>query len=268
MSSALIGFTGFVGTTLLRQHHFDALYRSTNIADIAGQSYDTIICAGASAKKWVANKEPGADLESIEKLMSCLCEVKCKNFVLISTVDVFKNPVGVDESSAVDETDLHPYGLHRRTLERFVEAKFTDHLIVRLPGLVGPGLRKNAVYDLLYGNNVDALESRSAFQFYPMVNLKHDIDTAWQERLSLVHLTSAPISVGEIADLGFNKPFDLDHIFREKLRANEPVKYDFRSRHAKLYGGYNGYQYTKQEILLAIRAYAQGEPLANAAIHI
>lgn len=266
MSTALIGFTGFVGTTLLRQHHFDALYRSTNIADIADQSYDTIICAGAPAKKWVANKEPDADLENIEKLMSCLCEVKCKNFVLISTVDVFKNPVGVDESSSVDEDGLHPYGLHRRKLERFVEAKFEEHLVVRLPGLVGPGLRKNAVYDLLYGNNVDALDSRALFQFYPMVNLKHDIDTAWQERLSLVHLTSAPVSVGEIADLGFNKPFDLDHIFREKLRANEPVKYDFKSHHAGKFGGGYGYQYSKKEVLLAIRAYAQGEPLANAAV--
>lgn len=263
MSTALIGWTGFVGCTLLRQHNFDALYRSTNIGDIAGQSYDTIICAGASAKKWLANKEPGADLESIEKLMSALCEVKCKNFVLISTVDVFKNPVGVDESSPVDETDLHPYGLHRRTLERFVEAKFAEHLIVRLPGLVGPCLRKNAVYDLLHGNNIEALDSRAVFQFYPMVNLKHDIDTAWQERLNLVHLTSAPISVGEIADLGFNRKLPGGEFFPPV-----PVKYDFKSHHAGKFGGGYGYQYTKKEVLLAIRAYAQSEVLANAAVHI
>ncbi len=263
MSTALIGYTGFVGTTLLRQHRFDALYRSTNIADIAGQSYDTIICAGASAKKWMANKEPSADLESIEKLMSCLCEVKCKNFVLISTVDVFKNPVGVDESSAVDETDLHPYGLHRRMLERFVEAKFPEHLIVRLPGLVGPGLRKNAVYDLLNKNNVEAIDSRAIFQFYPMVNLKHDIDTAWQERLNLVHLTSEPISMSEVAAGGFDRKLAGGEFFPAV-----PVRYDFRSRHAKLFGGYGGYQYSKREVQLAIIAYAQGEPLANAAVYI
>jgi nucleoside-diphosphate-sugar epimerase len=208
MPSALIGHTGFVGTTLLKQHSFDELYRSTNIWSIRGRSFDTVICAGAPAQKWIANREPEADRKNIESLIACLGEVKCKHLVLISTVDVFKQPVGVDESTPVDEVGLHPYGLHRRMLERFVETLNTATLVVRLPGLVGPGLRKNVIYDLLNDNNVQAADSRSVFQFYPMVNLKHDIDTAWRENLKLVHLTGAPVSVAEIAEDGFNKLFD------------------------------------------------------------
>ena len=49
-------------------------------------------------------------------------------------MDVFKNPLGVDEDTAIEETGLHAYGLHRRLLEKFVECQFTHHLIVRLPG--------------------------------------------------------------------------------------------------------------------------------------
>ena len=34
MTDALIGYSGFVGSTLLKQSQFGALFRSTNIAEI------------------------------------------------------------------------------------------------------------------------------------------------------------------------------------------------------------------------------------------
>ena len=57
MKNALIGFSGFVGATLQKQALFDALYRSTNIADIEGGEFDLAVCAGAPAQKWIANRE-------------------------------------------------------------------------------------------------------------------------------------------------------------------------------------------------------------------
>lgn len=171
---ALIGFSGFVGSTLLRQKNFDALYRSTNIDDICGKSFDTVVCAGAPAQKWLANKHPEDDARKIDSLIEKLKTVKCKQFILISTVDVFKKPEGVDETSPVDEQQLHPYGLHRRNLEKFVMEHFPASLIVRLPGLVGPGLRKNIIFDFHTKNNIAQIESRSVFQFYPMINLWYD----------------------------------------------------------------------------------------------
>lgn len=38
MAKALIGYTGFVGTTLMKQTQFDDFYRSTNINDIKGKN--------------------------------------------------------------------------------------------------------------------------------------------------------------------------------------------------------------------------------------
>ncbi|WP_240726031.1 MULTISPECIES: hypothetical protein [unclassified Escherichia] len=60
---ALIGYSGFVGTTLLRQRRFDALYRSTNIDEIFGKTFDTVVCAAAPAQKWLANKDPADDIK-------------------------------------------------------------------------------------------------------------------------------------------------------------------------------------------------------------
>ena len=110
MTNALIGYSGFVGSTLLKQTVFEGLYRSTNIGEIEGKSFDTVVCAGAPAQKWIANREPEADRQKIEGLIAHLTSVRCKTFILISTVDVFKNSIGVDEETPVDE-GLHAYGL-------------------------------------------------------------------------------------------------------------------------------------------------------------
>ena len=70
MSNALIGYSGFVGSTLLKQGSFDTLYRSSNIGEIEGKTFDTLVCAGAPAQKWIANREPEADLQKIEGLIA------------------------------------------------------------------------------------------------------------------------------------------------------------------------------------------------------
>lgn len=253
MSDALIGCTGFVGATLLRQTAFASLYRSTNITEIAGRSFHSIVCAGAPAQKWIANREPAADLKKIEGLIAHLQTTPCERFVLISTSDVFKRPVGVDEEAPVDERELHPYGLHRRLLEKFVQERFANHLIVRLPGVVGPGLRKNVIFDFLNGNNLHAIDSRGVFQFYPMVNLWYDICLALESGLKLVHLTAEPVSVKEIAAACFGRRF-------EQFVVSAPAAYDFQSRYATLFGGHGAYQYSRRETVQAVRAYAQSEP--------
>jgi dTDP-4-dehydrorhamnose reductase len=254
MANALIGFSGFVGSTLLKQAPFESLYRSTNICDIEGQSFDAVVCAGAPAQKWIANREPEADRQKIDDLIAHLKTVQCKTFILISTVDVFSDSMGVDEETPVDESGLHAYGLHRRLLEKFIESHFPNHLIVRLPGLVGPGLRKNVIFDFLNDNNLHAIESRGVFQFYPMVSLWYDIQTALNAGLKLVHLTAAPISVADVAKNGFGKIF-------EQVLVNSPVTYDMRTRHAQVFGVTGHYQYSSRETIQAIRAYAQSEPL-------
>lgn len=254
MRNGLIGYTGFVGSTLLKQASFESLYRSTNICEIAGQHFDTLVCAGAPAQKWIANREPEADWQKIHGQIANLKMVTCKTIILISTVDVFKTPIGVDEDTPIDEVGLHAYGLHRRLLEKFVESHFPNYLIVRLPGLVGPGLRKNVTFDFLNDNNLQAIDSRGVFQFYPMVNLWWDIQTALRVGLKLVHLTAEPISVAEVSEQGFGKPFD-------QPQAGKPATYDLRTRHAAIFEGAGDYQYSQRETIQAVRAYAQSEPL-------
>ena len=186
-------------------------------------------------------------------MIASLKTIQCNRFILISTVDVFQNPIEVNENTSVIEAGLHSYGLHRRLLEKFVESHFPHYLIVRLPGLIGPGLRKNIVFDFLNENNLPLIESRGTFQFYPMVNLWADIQIALHNGLKLIHLTAEPISVAEVAKQGFGK------VFKNEL-TNPPARYNLQTCHAALFGSLGAYQYSARETIQAIRSYSQSEP--------
>lgn len=253
MKTALIGCTGFVGTTLQRSVTFDDGFHSTDIAAIDGKSYDLVVGAGAPAKKWLANQKPAEDAAAIDGLIAHLETVKAHTFVLVSTVDVFRSPIAVDENSPVTTERLQPYGYNRRRLEKFVTEHFERSLIIRLPGLVGPGLKKNIVFDFLNDNNVNRIDSRHVFQFYPMVNLWADIEKSLAAGVTLVHLTAEPVSVAEVAREAFGRDFT------QTLADVAPVHYDFRTVHAGLWGRTGAYQYSREESLTAIRHYAETE---------
>jgi hypothetical protein len=252
MADALVGYSGFVGSTLLRQRPFDALFRSTNIGEMAGQAFKTVYCAGAPAQKWLANKNPSEDLANIESLIQCLDRVQADEFVLISTVDVFASPVSVSEETVPNMQGLHAYGRHRLMLEDYVKSRKSRNLIVRLPGLVGPGLKKNIIYDYAHGNQVEQIDCRGVFQFYPLVNLAADLQTARKLDLGLVHLTAEPICVKELIEAAFG-------VTPTAQGAGAPVKYDVQSCYAQQFGGTGRYQYAARDSVLATRAYVQGE---------
>lgn len=146
---ALVGYTGFVGSNICAHGTFDGLYNSKNIESAYGSSPDLLIYSGLRAEKYLANNDPEADLEQIKIAEANISRIAPKKLVLISTIDVFKNPVGVDENTAIDTEGLHAYGYNRYLLETWVRENYPDALIVRLPGLFGINIKKNFIYDYM-----------------------------------------------------------------------------------------------------------------------
>lgn len=249
MTRALIGHTGFVGGNLKSQQAFDDFYNSKNISDINGKHYDALICAGVSAVKWMANREPEKDRQHLDKLIKHLKTVTVDKFILISTVDVYPNPVNVDENSAIDLAECHPYGKHRIELEKYVNDHF-DALIVRLPGLFGNGLKKNIIYDFLNDNNIEQINPNGRFQFYYLEHLSKDINIALKNNLKLVNITTEPTNVSDVAKICLGKNFE------SGIDAPGAL-YDYKTIHASLYGGENGYMYDKQQVLSDLKRYVE-----------
>ena len=160
--TGLLGYTGFVGGTLAGQAAFSAQFNSRNIADIAGQRFDTVICAAAPGAMFEANRFPDRDQEKIRALMDHLSRVKTKRFILISSIAVLADYTGGDDETGGAFQDGFAYGRHRRMLEVFVEQQFETRLVARLPSLFGRGLRKNFIFDLL--NPVPSLLAKATLE--------------------------------------------------------------------------------------------------------
>src|SRR5437016_1169931 len=82
--TALVGFSGFIGSALASQFHFDSLFNSTNIGTIVDRKFDLLVFAGAQSRKWWANQQPEADWAGIQKALTPLHAVSASKAVLIS----------------------------------------------------------------------------------------------------------------------------------------------------------------------------------------
>ena len=300
----LVGYTGFVGSNLYKYGKFDKVFNSKNISEAYGTSPELLIYAGLRAEKYLANNDPEKDMEQIYAAEENIKKIAPKNIVLISTVDVLKDPNGADENTKIDTDGLHAYGYNRYQLELFVREMYPDALIVRLPGLFGDNIKKNFIYDfinvipfMLKKDKFDELsqkdctlgeyytpmpngfyklndniadseslkqnfkrlgftalnftDSRSRYQFYPLKYLWKDINTALDNGIKLLHPATEPVCAGELYKYLTGSDFVNE-------LGGTPADYDFKTVYDKVYGGSNGYIYSKKQILDEIKSFVEG----------
>lgn len=254
-TAGLIGYTGFVGSNLNRLATFDAHYNTQNIGEIQGKSFDLLVCAAPQAKKWWANQNPDEDLALVQQLMDHLKQTEVERFVLISSIDVFPRITEVDERFDCTSQENHAYGRHRLLLEQFVTTHFPLVHILRLPGLFGPGLRKNVIFDMIHQNEVEKINPESRFQWYDVTRLWQDVQTTIGHDLRLVMLATEPVATAAIQQ----------HCFPNLAiggTTSAPVYYDVRTCYADVFGGGNGYMLNQSQVLDAIdRFVALEKPL-------
>ncbi|TCL87887.1 hypothetical protein C8J38_1303 [Rhizobium sp. PP-WC-2G-219] len=248
MSNALIGYTGFVGSNIVDKIEFDFLYNSKNAEEMKGRSFDLVVCAGMPAVKWYANKFPNEDTNSLDRLIKCLQHVNAKKFVLISTVDVYSNPYGVTELDSPARSGLHPYGLNRLLLEDFVSYSFDDYHIMRLPGLFGPGLKKNIIYDLKNRKGIENITPNSVLQWYPISRLAKDINSIITSSINLINVSPEPTPTDELV----KKLYPTICLSEPR---NDAVRYDMRTIYAELFGGSGVYHLNKAEVASSLMQY-------------
>lgn len=248
MNDCLIGYTGLVGSNLDTQHYFKHKFNSKNIGRLNYNEYDTVVCSGISAVKWWANDNPEEDWKRIEDLILHLRNIRCNKFILISTIDVYKNTVNLDETSETCDKTHHAYGYNRKRVEDIVMSDLA-HLnptIIRLPGLFGKGLKKNIIFDLLNENLQGKINGFDAYQWYDLSDLFSDIISITQKKLRIVNLFSEPVLMKELLEEFF------PNIISGKMYMEKPSSrvYNNKSMHYV-----NGYAYNKKEIMNKLNNY-------------
>lgn len=162
MKTAIVGYTGFVGSNICVSHKFDAYYNSKNIEEAFGTNPDLLVYSGVRAEMFIANKFPEEDLAIIEKAIDNIRRINPKRVVLISTIAVYNQTFNVDENTTIDKEKSTVYGRNRRILEEWIEQNYVDSLVVRLPGIYGINLKKNFIYDMI--NIIPAMLTKEKYQ--------------------------------------------------------------------------------------------------------
>lgn len=156
---------------------------------------DNLIYAALPGRKYLANADPVADFDGItdriDKLEEFVKTVSVKRLFFISTTDVKFN---------------HAYGINRLEAEQLIKQRIGQHVqeffIVRLPMLIGKGVQKNMLFDLvndrvlpdeMLPSDVEDLRNLVA-KVYFLSSLHDDIG-----RLDVVEDRSRPMIDGRVS---------------------------------------------------------------------
>jgi nucleoside-diphosphate-sugar epimerase len=170
---AVIGAGGFVGSAFAS---YIASKPGIELAEVTRSNYDRaagiardiVIDASCNSRKYLADEDPFEEFAlSVSHRLRTLRDFPADLQVHISSVDVYgdlSSPQTTGEEVNSNEKGVSNYGFHKHLAEKLVR-HYADHwLILRLGGMVGPGLRKNPVYDILH-NNPLRIHPDSQYQF-------------------------------------------------------------------------------------------------------
>lgn len=159
MKVFILGGKGFIGSAFVRFCHKTGVEFASidldNYRQFTGQGCDVLINASGNSKKFLTNEKPVEDFRfSLEALLRSFFDFSFQKYIYISSIDVYsyrKDPRYNREDQDIDIENISHYGFHKYLGEKMVEHYLSDWLIIRLGGVLGPGLKKNPVYDLLHG---------------------------------------------------------------------------------------------------------------------
>lgn len=150
---AVLGATGFVGTIVANSLNNNnlSIFRIGRQSPNPSTPIDELWCCAAPGSMVHANSHPQEDAAAVEAVFDRMETLAPRRVVLVSTIAALANfGHGQDEDNAQPEKTT-PYGANRAWLEERVQKAWGPNaLVLRLPALFGPGLKKNALYDLLH----------------------------------------------------------------------------------------------------------------------
>jgi NAD dependent epimerase/dehydratase family len=254
--SALVGYTGFVGSNLAAAHDFTDLYNTSNIAEISGRSYDLVVSAASRADSHRINQHGEEDRAEIDAYLDILATVDIGRLVLVSTVCIYPGDTTPDETTALSEDNLTPYGANRLHMERVLAQRFPT-LALRLPQLYGGGLKKGIVYDLLNDYRTEFIRPEGCFQYYDVRRLWQDTQVALAAGLDALNIATPPLTSARVAADCFGVDIADQVVAGEESPFARMYTRDMRTVHADRFGGPPGYLMSEADEIDALRAFVK-----------
>lgn len=192
---AVIGYTGFIGSAVysaLKKKYQVTGYNSSST--ISKGVFDSIInCAGVSSKYWT-ELDPASAYAKELNIITNLQKLSSSKLIHISSIDA---------------TRKSKYGCIKYMVEGKVREIFPSSLILRLPGVIGQGLKKNVVFDLQERGDIFLTED-SILNFVSTEDVARTICSILDMEIQITGdinlVASEGITVGELSRLFGHKP--------------------------------------------------------------
>ena len=154
----LIGGNGLIGSGFKRYFKkknipFKNIKRNTK-KNFFNKKCDLLIDCNGNGSKRYGIEHPMEDFKaSVESVVENLHKIKFKKYLYISTCQVYQSLDNVKytkENKASIENNINSYGHNKLISENYITKYAKKYLIIRLPYVIGPMLKRNPFYDLLY----------------------------------------------------------------------------------------------------------------------
>ena len=170
----ILGGNGFVGSAIARACRSRGLEHEIiapdNYDSFRGRACSVLINANGNSKKFLSNEQPLLDFDlSVRSVRASLLDFRYDSYVYLSSGDVYPDcstPETTREDRPIDPSKQSRYGFHKSLAEQCVRHVAAKYLIFRMGGFVGPGLKKNPIFDILNGGPL-WLHPDSELQFLP-----------------------------------------------------------------------------------------------------
>jgi len=178
----VLGAKGFIGsaiTVCAQRLGLEVVAVDVDNYDaMRGSRADLLINAAGNSRKYLDDRDPLQGYElSVSSVMRILRDFHYDCFVHLSSGAVYPredDPRANAEAVALDPSAMTNYGFHKWLAEQLVLKYAPRHVILRMGGFVGPGLKKNAIHDLLAGGKLH-VHPDSEFQFMDTRDLARSI---------------------------------------------------------------------------------------------
>ncbi|HHT9113652.1 MAG: NAD-dependent epimerase/dehydratase family protein [Planctomycetes bacterium] len=158
-SNIILGGGGVIGSAISSYLESEGesiiSVNSKNYHNCIGAKADVLINCNGNAFRYRANQNPRWDFESsVITVEHSLFDFCARLYVYISTVDVYNvlhDPMRNKEISSIQPEQLDTYGFHKWLAERLVEKYAMRSVILRVGTVLGDGMKKGPIYDLLNG---------------------------------------------------------------------------------------------------------------------
>jgi nucleoside-diphosphate-sugar epimerase len=181
----LIGSDGFVGKAfnkfLSKKLNINLLcVNRNNYHKYIGAKSDLVIDAAGSSIKYNAERRPYEDFQkSACHALNVLHDYPSDKHIHLSSVDIYKFMESNEKTKETEDLQidtLSKYGFHKKISEEIVRYYSENWLIFRLAGMVGDGLKKGPVFDILKGLPI-FVHPESKFQFLSTIDVANIV---WQ----------------------------------------------------------------------------------------